>query len=180
MISLLFCVAAFAFAYVAGRRSLVVGLVVAFAVGYFYGILRANLPATGSHFIFDATVVGLYATQLLKRGSREERRRRQLLGIWVGVLIAWPFLLFFVPAQDYAVQLVGLRGNVFLLPFLLLGARLKDEDARRLALAIAVLNLVVFLFAFAEYVVGVERFYPQNRVTELVYMSTVDERFENP
>src|SRR2546421_4046789 len=180
MISLLLCVAAFAFAYVAGRRSLVIGLATVFAVGYFYGIVRANLPETASHFIFDAAVVGLYATQLLRRGSREERRRRQLLGIWVGILIAWPFLLFFVPAQDYAVQLVGLRGNVFLLPFLLLGARLKDEDVRRLALAIAVLNLIVFWFACAEYFVGVERFYPQNRVTELVYMSAVDERYDTP
>ncbi|HST52675.1 MAG TPA: O-antigen ligase family protein [Pyrinomonadaceae bacterium] len=180
MVAVLFCLAAFAFAYAAGRRSLVAGLVTVFAVGYFYGILRANLPETASHFIFDAAVLGLYATQLLKRGSRAERRRTQLLGIWVGVLIAWPFLLFFVPMQDYAVQLVGLRGNIFLLPFLLLGARLKDDEVRRLALAIAVLNLVVFLFACAEYVGGVERFYPQNQVTQLIYMSAVDERFDSP
>src|SRR5947209_13021646 len=180
MTSLLLCVAAVAFAYVAGKRSLVVGLVVVFAVGYFYGILRANLPETASHFIFDAAVVGLYATQLLKRGSRADRRRTQLLGIWVGVLVAWPFLLFFVPAQDYAVQLVGLRGNIFLLPFLLLGARLKDGEVRRLALAIAVLNLVVFFFACAEYVGGVERFYPQNQVTQLIYMSVVNENYNNP
>jgi hypothetical protein len=180
MVSLILCAAAFAFAYAAGKRSLVAGLATVFAVGYFYGILRANLPETASHFIFDAAVLGLYATQLLKRGSREERRRTQLLGIWVGALIAWPFILFFVPTQDYAVQLVGLRGNIFLLPFLLLGARLKDEQVRRLALAVAVLNLVVFFFACAEFFGGVERFYPQNQVTQLIYMSAVDERFDNP
>lgn len=179
MISILLCVAAFMFAYVAGRRSLVAGLVTVFAVGYFYGILRANVAESYSHFIFDAAVIGLYITQLAKRGNREEERAREMLKLWVGVLIAWPFILFLVPVQDYAVQLVGLRGNVFMVPFILLGSRLKGKDVKKLALAFAVLNLIAFGFACAEYVFGVERFFPQNQVTELIYKSVVDERYGN-
>jgi hypothetical protein len=180
MTSIILCVAALIFSYVAGRRSLVAGLVTVMTVGYFYGIMRANLPETYSHFIFDAAVLGLYVTQLPGKLGREQARRVQLLKLWLGALIAWPFLLFFVPVQDYAVQLVGLRGNIFLLPFILLGARLKSQDAYKLALAFAALNLLAFAFACAEFTFGVERFFPQNAVTELIYKSIVDENFSNP
>ena len=56
MLSIGLCAAAFLCAYLAGKRSLVNGLIVVMAVGYFYGILRANLSETGSHFVFDAAV----------------------------------------------------------------------------------------------------------------------------
>ena len=180
MTSLFLCVAAFTFSFFAGRRSLLAGLCTVLTVGYFYGILRANLPETYSHFIFDSAVIGLYVTQLTKRGPREAVRRSQDLRLWVAVLMGWPFLLFFIPVQDYAVQLVGLRGNIFLLPFMLLGARLSDEDVRKLALAFAALNLIAFGFAAAEYVLGVERFFPRNQVTELIYKSVADENYLNP
>lgn len=180
MTSLGLCIAAFVFSYLAGRRSLVTGLASVFVVGYLYGILRANVPETLSHFVFDAAVVGLYLTQLTKKVSAEEQRRQQVLRFWVGFLIAWPLVLFLVPVQSYAVQLVGLRGNVFLLPFILLGARLKDEEVYRLTLALAALNLVAFAFAGAEFFFGVERFFPQNAVTELIYRSVIDEDFTNP
>jgi hypothetical protein len=180
MTSVILCIAAFIFSFVAGRRSLVAGLVTVMTVGYFYGIMRANLPDTYSHFIFDSAVLGLYLTQLPRKLSRAEGRRVQLLKLWLGALIAWPFLLFFVPVQDYAVQLVGLRGNIFLLPFILLGARLGERDVYKLALAFAALNLVAFAFACAEFTFGVERFFPQNAVTELIYRSIVDENFMNP
>lgn len=180
MVSLILCVAAFAFSYVAGRRSLVAGLVTVFSVGYLYGIMRANVPETYSHFVFDAAVSGLYATQLFRRGPPAEERRIRLLRLWVIVLIAWPAILFFVPVQDYAVQLVGLRGNVFLLPFVLLGARLKAEDVRKLALAFALMNVGAFAVAGAEYFLGVEPFFPRNQVTELIYVSAADDDFTNP
>src|SRR2546426_1019588 len=101
MTSIILCVAALAFTYVAGRRSLVAGLVTVFVVGYAYGILRANVPETFSHFVFDAAVVGLYITQLPRRGSREEERGREVLKFWIGMLTVWPFILFLVPVQDY-------------------------------------------------------------------------------
>lgn len=180
MIAIFLCIAAFTFSYVAGRRSLAAGLVTVMTVGYAYGILRANVTEVYSHFIFDAAVLGLYVTQLTGRGAGEGRRGQRALALWVGLLVGWPLLLFFAPVQDYAVQLVGLRGNVFLLPFMLLGARLGGEDVRRLALAFAALNLIAFGFACAEFAFGVERFYPHNAVTELIYRSAVDEDFANP
>jgi hypothetical protein len=180
MLSVVLCLFAFAFAYAAGRRSLVAGLVVVFTVGYFYGILRANVPEPFSHFIFDSAVVGLYLTQLWRKQRDDEWQSQQLLRLWVGLLVAWPFILFFVPVQSYPVQFVGLRGNVFLLPFLLLGGRLKGEEVYKLALCFGVLNLVAAAFAGAEFFMGVERFYPRNEVTELIYRSIVDEDFTNP
>ena len=62
MLSVGLCLLAFMFSYAAGRRSLSAGLATVFTVGYFYGILRANIPEPFSHFIFDAGVVGLYLT----------------------------------------------------------------------------------------------------------------------
>src|SRR5215213_3089519 len=180
MLSVVLCLFAFMFAYAAGRRSLAAGLATVFTVGYFYGILRANVPEPFSHFIFDAAVVGLYVTQLWRKQHPDERQSQALLRLWVGLLVAWPLLLFFVPVQSYPVQFVGLRGNVFLLPFLLLGGRLRDEEVYRLALWLGVLNLLAAAFAGAEFFMGVERFYPRNEVTDLIYRSVVDEDFMNP
>jgi hypothetical protein len=180
MVSVSLCVAAFFLAYLAGRRSLVAGIIVVLSLGYFYGLLRANLPETGSHFIFDASVLGLYLTQLPAAFKNRTQSHLKSMREWVVVLIAWPLMLFVLPIQDYSVQLVGLRGNIFMLPFLLLGARLKGDDIRKLALAFAVLNVVAFSFATAEYYLGLERFYPQNEVTELIYRSVVDEDYANP
>ncbi|HLL45479.1 MAG TPA: hypothetical protein VK399_02175 [Longimicrobiaceae bacterium] len=44
--ALLVCGIAFVAAFVAGRRSLVAGIGAVLTVGYFYGILRANLAST--------------------------------------------------------------------------------------------------------------------------------------
>ena len=180
MLSVGLCLLAFAFSYAAGKRSLMLGLATVFTVGYFYGILRANVPEPSSHFIFDAAVAGLYLTQLGRKARGGELRSQHLLRLWVGLLIAWPVILFFVPVQSYLVQAVGLRGNVYLLPFLLLGGRLRDEEVYKLALWLGVLNLVAAAFAGAEFFLGVERFYPRNEVTDLIYRSAVDEDYTNP
>ena len=63
MTALALCVAALLLTFWAGRRSLGAGLVLLVAVGYSYGILRANLITTYSHFIFDASLAGLYLSQ---------------------------------------------------------------------------------------------------------------------
>ncbi|HSS20298.1 MAG TPA: hypothetical protein VLL54_09495 [Pyrinomonadaceae bacterium] len=170
-VSLYLCLISAAFCYWAGKRSLLAGLGAVIGVGYAYGLMRANVPETFSHFIFDAGVIGLYLAQLLKRLSPVEEFKVGPLRTWLEFLIAWPLLLFFVPIQDYLIQFVGLRGSIFLLPFVFLGARLTGEDRYRLALWIAALNLVAFLFAGAEYFLGLERFFPHNQVTELVYLS---------
>jgi hypothetical protein len=165
------CIAAFVITFVAARRSVVAGLGSLSGVGYFYGILRANYPQRASHFIFDAAVLGFYIVHLFQRQDTETRRRSSAVLPWLGLLIAWPVFLVFFPLQDPLVQMVGLRGNIFLLPFLLFGARLTREELHRFAMPLAVLNVVAFVFTAAEYFVGLEPFFPHNSNTDLIYRS---------
>lgn len=169
--SLYICLISFAGCYFAARRSLVNGLAAVLTVGYAYGITRANLPETYSHFIFDAGVLGLYAAQLFRKLDAKAHYKLSGLQPWLELLILWPCLLFIIPIQDFAIQLVGLRGNIFLLPFIILGARLEDDDRYRLAIWVSILNLAALIFGGAEYFWGVERFFPQNKVTEIIYLS---------
>jgi hypothetical protein len=67
------------------------------------------------------------------------------------------------------VSLVGLRGNIFFLPMMLLAMRLRDEELSKLALGIALLDIASLGVALAEYVFGIESFYPANEVTQLIY-----------
>jgi hypothetical protein len=169
--SLFLCLAALLVCYVCARRSLVSGLVALLAVGYFYGIIRANLPEALSHFIFDAGVVGFYGGQLFRKLTPAQEYRVQTLRPWLEFLMVWPLLLFLIPVQDMLVQLVGLRGNIFLLPLILIGARLEDGEKHHLAGWLAVLNSIVLAVAFAQFVFGVDAFFPRNEVTKLIYIS---------
>ena len=54
---------------------------------------------------------------------------------------------------------------------LLAGGWLQAADAGRLAVWLAVLNLVALGFGAAEYFLGVPTFYPANAVTEIIYRS---------
>jgi len=140
-------------------------------VGYAYGMIRANVPDALTHFLFDAGVVGVYLSLLSRSLTPAQRRRVQVLMPWLALLAGWPILLFFLPVQDPLVQLVGLRGQIFFLPFLLIGAMLESDDYYVLAKWLAVLNLVAFGFAVAEYFEGIERFFPRNAVTTNMYGS---------
>ena len=173
MTSIVLCIAAAVLSFLAARRSLVAGLFAVLGTGYAYGIMRANLPETFSHFIFDAAVIGLYSAQLSHLFSPAGSQEFLHLKLWVGALVLWPMVLFLIPFQDPLIQLVGLRGNIFLLPFLLIGARLGREELLRLALGVAVLNLLAFLMAGVEFFIGVERFFPVNAVTQIIYASKV-------
>jgi hypothetical protein len=157
--------------FIAGRRSLTTGLGVLIGLGYGYGIIRANVPESMTHFLFDAGAVGFYLSLLSRPMTSAQRRRVQVLMPWVALLMGWPILLFFLPVQDPLVQLVGLRGQVFFVPFLLVGAMLESEDYYVLAKWLAVLNLVAFGFAVAEYFEGLESFFPRNAATTLIYSS---------
>src|SRR6185312_16782937 len=137
MIELLLCFAAITIVFAAGRRSLVAGLVAVFAVGYIYGITRANFNGAASHFIFDAGVVGLYAARWGDIKKKLEGRDGRWLKLWVTLLVLWPVLLFLIPVQDPMIQIVGLRADIFFIPFILLGTRLDDEDIYTLAKAFA-------------------------------------------
>ena len=171
MLAIGICVAAFISCYLAGRRSLGWGLVALLFFGYMYGIVRANVLSTFSHFIFDAGLLGLYLSPCWRTADPLEKRRTQVIEYWVLVLILWPFLLVALPFQPLLVSLVGLRGNTYFIPLLLFGARLKGKDIMRLAAGLAVLDLMAVGFATAEYFTSVEQFFPFSPVTLIMYAS---------
>jgi hypothetical protein len=167
---LLLCLTAFAASLVLARRSHVAGVGAVLTTGYLYGIVRANYLDTFAHFIFDAAVVGYYLAvlpDLLRPAADPSRQLRS----WVLVLMGWAGFMFLLPLQHLLIQLVGLRGNAFLVPFLLVGARLRPADLGRLVLWIAALNGVTLAFAAGEYFLGVPQFYPLNSVTAIIYKS---------
>jgi hypothetical protein len=172
MTTALFCGAAFLGCLLAGNRSLKHGLLTLLGIGYVYGILRANYPDVWTYLMFDAGVLGLYTAQLWRPLPLEHRRRVQDLRLWMLALMAWPTLLFIAfPTNTPLVELVGLRAQIFLLPFLFFGARLTAEDLSDMALVVAVFNLAAVAVGVVEFFVGIEPFYPINEVTEIIYKS---------
>ena len=172
MTSIALAIGSFLACFLAGNRSLKHGLAAVIGVGYVYGIVRANYPDTWTYLMFDLGVIGLYLAQLWKPMTPAQRLSSHDLRIWTTVLIGWPVLLFIAfPTDNPLVQAVGLRANVFLLPFLLLGARLSNDDVRDLGRYLAVLNLAAVGLATVEFFVGIEAFYPMNEVTDIIYRS---------
>lgn len=172
MTPILALAAVFGLVLFAGNRSLKHGLCVVLAIGYAYGIVRANIPKTWAYVLFDVAVVGLYASQLWRPLTLQQRRATHDLRLWISLLIGWPILLFILsPSETPLVELVGLRANVFLIPFLLLGARLEEEDVDSLALFLALLNLGAVALGTLQFFIGLEPFFPQNEATEIIYRS---------
>ncbi len=171
MIALILCIIGGIAAYLAGRRSLGAGILVVVAAGYGYGILRANLASMFSHFIFDVTLIGLYASQFLPGGKRQATPNHSSLNIWMCILMGWPLLMLLLPFQPLLVSIVGLRGNMFFLPAVFLGTRLRDEDLSRLSLGLAILNLIALAFGVAETIKGIEPFFPYGPMTVTMYNS---------
>lgn len=170
MTGLFLCLLALGATYWAGKRSLGIGAVVLLTFGYSFGIVRANYLSTTTYFMFDSALIGLYASQ--KWNERGESASARALRAWLLLLILWPTLLLLMPFQPLLVSLVGLRGCVFFLPMLWLGSRLRERDLVQLSVGLAVLNLIAFGFAAAEYTVGVPRFFPNNAVTQIIYNSS--------
>src|SRR5437879_6134188 len=168
--SILLFVSALTITFVAARRSLVMGLGAVLAVGYIYGITRANFTDPYSHFLFDAAVLGLYAAQLFRRMALAEQYRIKSIKPWMELLVAWPVLMFMIPNQDFFVRLLGLRANILLLPFMIVGARLSDKEKYDAAMLLAILNLGVFVIAVAEFFMGLGSLFPRSGVTDLVYL----------
>jgi hypothetical protein len=163
--------AAFFVCFLAGRWSLAAGVGIMMAVGYSYGIARANLPLPAMHFLFDAALGGVYLSLLTRQLTRGQRLRVRILQPWMALLIGWPLLLFLFPVQDTLIQVVGLRAHIYFLPCVMIGAILEHNDYRQIARWIALLNLIAFGFALAEWFMGVPTFYPRNVVTEIIYHS---------
>ena len=168
---LILCAVVFVGVLILSWRSLVAGLLAVFAVGWVYGILRANLLDLGTYFLFDAATAAIYLSQLIRHSDPDRKRRARPLLIWTCVLCGWALVMALIPMQPMLVQLVGLRGNAWFLPFMMLGAFLTREEARRLALGLAALNLLAFAFAIAEYLTDVTLFFPENDATRIVYLS---------
>jgi hypothetical protein len=171
MLAAVICILAFVACYVAGRRSLGLGLVTLLTVGYFYGILRANLITAFSHFIFDAGMIGLFLSPCWRTKDPAEKKKSETVRLWTILLMAWPVLLIALPFQPLLISLVGLRGNIFFLPLLLIGSRLKEKDLIQLSVGMAVLDMVAVAFGGAEYFLGVPRFFPFSSVTLIMYSS---------
>lgn len=168
----LLVITAFLTTYALGRHSAGNGLASVIWCGGFYGIIRANNLDISTYFLYDAAVLGLYFAQwpnLMADSTRTHAIRR-----WAMMLLFWPFAYLgigFIFPQHPLVQLVGLRAAIWFVPFIMVGAQLTYRDAKILAINIAILNLVSFAFALAEFVLGVELFYPRNSATEIIYMS---------
>lgn len=166
------CVLALIACFAAGRRSIAAGVIATSAVGYFYGIVRANVPVAASHFIFDAASVGFLLALITRRLTPAERYKLGRVMPWLVALVAWPTFMLLLPLQNPLIQLVGWRGQVFFLPYIAVGAMIDGAGARRIAVGLSVLSLIELAFAIAEIELGVPRFYPRNEVTQIIYRST--------
>jgi hypothetical protein len=159
-------------AFYATTLSRSTGLGVVLVVGYFYGIIRGNLTGGYTHFLFDAAVVGYYSALLFGKWTKKpENVYQKKVRDWFVVLVGWTLVMFLIPMQDFRVQLVGLRGNCFFLPFLLVGSRLEDHEAERLSIWLASLNLIAIGFAVAQFVIGVPAFFPDNEINKIIHAS---------
>ncbi len=116
-------------------------------------------------------MLGFYLSQGSEILRRTQTPRLKPLRTWLTVMLGWVLVMFLLPLQAMLVQLVGLRGNAFLVPFVLAGALLTGRQLGQLMLWLATLNGVVLVFALGEFVLGVPAFYPENQVTEIIYRS---------
>lgn len=147
------------------------GFMATMVVGYFYGIVRANLETTFAHFIFDFGAVGFFIALLARTDTPVQRFKMRRIMPWVLALIGWPLLIMLMPLQPLLVQLVGLRGQIFFVPFILVGAMLDGTEMRKLATGLAILAIIELVFALAEVEFGLPRFYPMNDVDQIIYNS---------
>lgn len=166
------CILAFVVCFAATRRAVWSGFIAASAVGYLYGITRANIESSLAQFVYDAALAGCFLAATTLRLTAEQKLRLRRLMPWVICLVGWPTLLMLVPAQPFLIQLVGWRGQVLFVPFILIGAMVEGTDLRLVARGLAILNLAVFGCALAEVVIGVPRFYPPNAADAIIYNST--------
>jgi hypothetical protein len=169
MTGYILCAAAIFSTYFAAKRGTGYGLIMVFAWGYGYGILRANVASPSSYFLFDAALITLYCSRFSQLIAPYRQRRARALVSWVVLLMIWPLVLVFLPFQPIEISLVGMRASVLVLPAILLGVHLKDYELFDLGRTFAVLDIVVLCFALCEYFWGIEHFYPRNSISEAIY-----------
>jgi hypothetical protein len=156
------------------RRSLGDGLGLLLAIGSVYGIARANVFDGYTHFLFDSSVLGAYLGAGYRLFAAPDMARRRLRA-WVFALSLLPLFLIllspFLDAQPLLVQLIGLRPAVFFVPLVLLGAALGPGEMERLARWAVLVVFIASAFAIGEYILGVERFFPMNEASNIIYLS---------
>jgi hypothetical protein len=152
-------------------RSLGVGFVAVFAVGYFNGVIRANYMGIATTFLFDAALLGLYVAFIAVRSREVAGVLRSPAGQWTVALVLWPALLTLVPVNDLLVQMVAFRATVWFLPVLLVATQLRADDLATIARGLAVLNLAALGGGVYVYLNGVQALYPENAVTHIIYLS---------
>jgi hypothetical protein len=166
-----FPICAFFAVFVLCQRSIGLGVLASFAIGYFSGVTRANYQSVATTFFFDGGVLGLYFSVFLGHTFKFTQALRSSTGQICLLLVAWPAFLTLVPVNHFLVQLVALRGTIWLLPFVLIASQLKKKDFLTLAIGIAVLNLITLAVSSYLYVNGVPSLYPKNEVTRIIYNS---------
>lgn len=115
-----FPILAFLITTIAARRSLGAGLGTAIAVGYFNGIIRANFLGVFSTFMFDGGMLGFYLGAYAKLKQSGSVRFPPGLLDRVILLCGLAAVIALAPVNDLLVQLVALRGTIWLLPAILL------------------------------------------------------------
>jgi hypothetical protein len=123
------------------------------------------------HFIYDSAVIGFYLAILVSSAQLNPGIKWKKVWPWYLTLTAWPLFVALIPMQHYLVQLVGLRGNIFFLPMILIGLIMDSRCRSLFTYELAILNIVSFGFALAEYYLGVETFVPENEATFIVFNS---------
>lgn len=171
MIALAFPLVAFLGVLALTVRSLGLGFVAVFAVGYMNGVVRANYLSVYTTFMFDAGLLGLYVGFLASRSRDAVAIWNTTIGKWTLALIAWPTLLVCLPVNHLLVQLVALRATVWFLPAMLIATRLRAGDLAVIARGLALLNLVALAGGVYVYRNGVQALYPENAVTDIIYRS---------
>ena len=162
----------FAVVLVATFRSLGLGFLAAIAIGYFHGVIRANILSVFTTFMLDAGVLGLYLGDFAGRSRWPDRVGSGPARLFVLFLIVWPTCLFLIPVNHFLVQCVGLRACIWFLPVILIATRLTTADLAVLTRGFAVLNVMALAAGVYVYLYGVEALYPMNAVTVTIYKST--------
>jgi hypothetical protein len=171
VVALVFPLVAFVTALLCTLRSLGLGFLAVFAVGYFHGVIRANYLGVATTFLFDAAVLGLYLGFFAGRSRDAAGVWRSRAGQWTLVLILWPVVLTLFPVNHFLVQLVALRATVWFLPVILVATRLRADDLALIARGLAVLNLAALGGGLYVYQNGIAALYPENAVTSIMYRS---------
>jgi hypothetical protein len=156
------------------RRSLGDGLGLLLLIGSLYGIARCRVFDGFTHFLFDASVLGVYVGAYPRLASAGPDAFLQLKR-WILTLAAFPALLIvlspFIDAQPVLIQLLGLRPILLFLPLLLVGAFVTPSEIRRLGGWTIGVVIGTGVIAVAQYVYGVEPFFPVNDASRIIYMS---------